>query len=850
MADETHDGGGDAADGGSTPPPASHLKLVRLPDKRTLHEAHVEQLRASGLTDETIDLANLYTETRSKAVAELLRRRTFPRHLGAALVFPLFMPGATEPHAYRVKPNHPRTNKKGKPVRYEQPGGDHLVLVYFPPRARRGGWYRDAARPLYWTEGEKKSLALDQLDLACVGLTGVWNWLDSKHRDDSGEWRLHPDIREHVTVAGRRHVIVFDADARDNEKVMKAAQRLVGVLTAAGAAEVLFVVPPSREHKGIDDYLGAFKEAPTRALLETATAIEGIDPSSPLQIAKRLRPLKEAPISDELRVPEGYEIQKDGSLWKLAADAKHSDVKIARSPILIVRHLEDYYSHEGRTEVCYERDEQWVTLCVERKALIDSRSMVDKLGTYGAPVTSNSAPRIVDWLEDLERVNPRLDRAYCLGKTGWHTFQGERVFVLDQPLFADERERPLALDTRGDRRKVFAALAPRGDSLQAHIDALRRAWEADPICAAMIAGALAAPLLEPLGVPNFAIHLPGDSSRGKTSQLKCAASVFGDPHNEAWCASWNTTAVAAELRAQQLTDLPQCYDEVGAASDPSSTERMLYSLINGGGKARGRADLSLRETPTWRTVVLSTGEKPLADHNTMTGAQIRVIQLPVAGFGNLTAAEVDAVREACAAHAGMFGRRWIETLLEVDDWAPFRESYRTITATFRKSAPDPLQGRVAGYFATLVIAEIMAHELGLGAPGGATMRALYLQTDARESVRPLGERALDLVRDWSVSEPDAFPELSLSTSGDEEPKRNNGKTRYGFRRGDDLLFIPRSLRHFLDSHRLSPAEVLREWRNRGWLQCESGHYDKSVRIAGVGKSRYVVLTLQNDEVSR
>jgi len=836
MAEDPHDG--DTEAGGAA---TRHLRLVSFGDKRTLTAEHVDQLHASGLTDETIELAGLYTETRAKAIAELLRRRSFPRHHGAGLVIPVVLPGADKPHEYRVRPNHPRTNKKGKPIRYEQAGGAELVLVYFPPRARRAGWYADTARPLLWTEGEKKALALDQLELTTIGLTGVWNWLDVGHRDQTGEWRLHPHIREHVTVAGRRHVIVFDADARTNDQVMHAAQRLVGVLTAAGAAEVLFVVPPTREQKGIDDYLAAFGEGPTRALLETATKLEGLDPSSPFTLARNVRALQGAPIAEGMRLPEGYEIRRDGALWKLAADAKHGDVKIASRPILIVRHLADYYSGEARVEICYERDDAWATLLCNRKALIDSRTMVAELGMYGAPVTSNSAPKIVDWLEDLERVNPALDRVYCIGKTGWHTIQGERAFVLDRPRFADDRERAVVLDTRGDRKKLFTALTARGDSLAKHIEWLQRAWSTEPVCAAMICGALAATLLEPLDVPNFAIHLPGDSSRGKTSQLKIAASVFGDPNSEAWLGSWNTTATAAELRAQQLNDLPQCYDEVGT-SDPVGLERMLYSLVNGGGRARGKADLSLRETPTWRTVVLSTGERPLADHNTMTGAQVRVIQLPVSGFGGLSAAEIDEIREACIAHSGMFGRAWIEHLLEIDDWSPFRASHKAITKKLREAAPDPLQGRVAGYFATLVTAEIIAHKLGLGLAGGATMHGLYLRKEAREIVLPLAERALDLVRDWAMSEPDAFPLLETGSDGGEKVKRHGARV-HGFRRGDyQLLFIPASLRQFLDQHRLSPNEVLRGWRERGWLDADSGHYDTKVRIAELGRPRLVVLT--------
>lgn len=407
--------------------------VVALPERRTLVDPHRAELRASGLTDETIELAEVYTEVKSKAIAELLRRRSFPRHQGSALVFPLFTPGASEPYGYRCKPASPRKNRQGKVIKYEQPEGEGLVLVYFPPRARCSDKYRDVSAPLVWTEGEKKSLALDQLGFTSIGLTGVYNWLDSQHRKDSGEWRLSPLIRDHVTIAGRHHVIVFDHDAHENDQVMTAARRLCGVLIAAGATSVKFATPPTREHKGIDDYLAAFGDEPTRAVIDAAEKIDPLDPSSPYVLASTVRALKDAPIPESLRLPDGYRIQKDGTLWKLG-DEKHDDAKIANSPILIVRHLHDHETREVRAEITWRRDATWQSVCVPRRALFDSRILVSELVDRGAPVTSNNAPRVVDFFEELERVNAdTIPRVYSVARSGWHTIDGIRCFVLAEP---------------------------------------------------------------------------------------------------------------------------------------------------------------------------------------------------------------------------------------------------------------------------------------------------------------------------------------------------------------------------------------------------------------------------------
>jgi hypothetical protein len=825
------------------PKPKGNIRLVSdLPATRVLHDKHLEQLKASGLTEETVALAELYTEGDYRRLAELVNRKSWPRTCGPALVFPFFLPGSDQPIAYRVKPTTPRVdNRARKPrvIKYDQ-AEDAGMLVYLPPRSRKGGWLGSLGSPLYWTEGEKKALCLDQMGLATIGLTGVWNYTDAKHKLDTNEERLHPVIREHVMVHGRIHVIVFDADARSNQNVMMAAERLAGLLKFAGAGSVKFVCPPSVDHKGIDDHYVAFGEVATSELLATATELDGIDPQEPLSKVRTFKALRTAPVADDMRVPVDYDVHKDGSLWKAATDSKHGDTKVATRAILIQRYLNDHYSGEGRADVCFERDGRWATMCVSLRALADNRTMVAELAGQGAPVTSNNASKLIDWFEDLDRANVgKIPQVPSVARAGWHMVNRERVFVLDEALGVDEAA-TILLDTRGDRRKIFGAMKPKG-TLEEHTKWLSKAFAADPVCAAMICGALAAPLLEPLASNNFALHLPGDSSRGKTSMLKIAASVFGDPHSEQWVANWNTTAVAAELRAAVLTDLPQCYDEVGAA-DAQTIERMVYMLIGGGGRSRGQRDLTMRETPSWRTVVLSTGERGLAEDDTATGAQVRVVQLPVSGFGKLSGSEIDELREACAAHAGNFGREYIKWLLGIEDWDPFRAAFARRIQKLRLEVKTPLQGRIANYFALLAMAEALAAQIGLGDENGLTMHQLFRACDRREDVRGLAERSLELVCDWVMAQPDAFPFLIPDTSGIDEPKAKRTHVIHGFRKneGRTLYLIPAQLRGLLDQHRLSTTSVVREWASKGWLQSDDKRYGKIVRIGGRGTRVYAL----------
>jgi hypothetical protein len=838
--------------------------VVALPVKRELSERHRDELLACGLTEETIALACLYTETHGARLGALVARKW--GNWGTAIVFMFYEPGATEPYGCRVKADRPRrkgTKKNGKPiiVKYDQ-ADDTGVYVYFPPRARLRNAYMPAeGEPLdlvVWVEGEKKSLACDQLGFVCVGLTGVWMWGagDTEREGD----RLNDLILKHVKIAGRAHVICFDADARSNSNVMLAAQRFAGLLLANGATSVTFICPPLVEGgpKGVDDYLAAHGAEATRALIASAGVIEPLDPKQPLQRVRSVLRDDDAPIDAGALVPPGYEIQRDGSLWAAAKSEKKGDELVSHVPMFITRKLVDVYTGDERVELAFAakigESKVWRTISASRRAIGEARTMVAELAPLGAPVTSNSASKIVDWLEAYERVNTHAyERVACVSRFGWHTVGGSSPVFVGAVTYSsdgDADESPganassITLDARGDRRKVVDAMKPRG-TLEGHLIALRKAWAADSVCAVAICAAFAATLLEPLRAPNFAVHLPGESSRGKTSMLKIAASVFGDPESAQVVASWNVTNVGAEIRAAQLCDLPQCYDEVGGG-DPQAIERLVYSLINGGGRTRAQRDLTLRETSSWRTILLSTGERALADEMAATGAQVRIVTLPVAGFGKLTGAEIDELREACAANAGQAGDAWLRRIVEqdADDWEESRAVTREIHGDLRARSPkDSLQGRVAGYFALLVSTETMlAEAFQLGEENGATMHAAFDALTQSEPVQGIAERARDMVGDRILQEPEAFPELDAATDeGSEiEPKRT-GKTRYGFVKGDRVFLIPGAFRKLCADNRLTAREVLREWKRLGWLVHDRGRFDKTVRVGAQTPHLYLLI---------
>lgn len=121
--------------------------------------------------------------------------------------------------------------------------GCHL---YLPPVL---DWVKiaNSEDEIWITEGEKKSICACVNGLPCIGLSGVFNWLE---RDG-----VIPEL-ENFPLDHRQISIVFDADYRSNPQVMDALVRLYRYLESRHCE--VFVADLPDETKGLDDFIVAY----------------------------------------------------------------------------------------------------------------------------------------------------------------------------------------------------------------------------------------------------------------------------------------------------------------------------------------------------------------------------------------------------------------------------------------------------------------------------------------------------------------------------------------------------------------------------------------------------------------
>jgi putative DNA primase/helicase len=134
-----------------------------------LTQHHLADLRRSGLTDETIAAAGLYSLSAAEAQALLERDDVGP---GMAIPYAGCTFRTGTPYV-RVRLDVPLLIR-GHPARYLTKRGERNRL-YVPPMVSLS-ILSDPTIPLVVTEGEKKALKACQEGILCIALAGVWCW--------------------------------------------------------------------------------------------------------------------------------------------------------------------------------------------------------------------------------------------------------------------------------------------------------------------------------------------------------------------------------------------------------------------------------------------------------------------------------------------------------------------------------------------------------------------------------------------------------------------------------------------------------------------------------------------------
>lgn len=95
----------------------------------------------------------------------------------------------------------------------------------------------------------------------------------------------------------------------------------------------------------------------------------------------------------------------------------------------------------------------------------------------------------------------------------------------------------------------------------------------------------------------------------------------------AYIHTFNSTQVGQEVSATFVNSLPLVLDELQIIGDRKDFDKLIYTLSEGIGRTRGAKTGGLQKIGTWQNCILTSGEQPITNGSSMSGAINRIIEI-------------------------------------------------------------------------------------------------------------------------------------------------------------------------------------------------------------------------------
>jgi putative DNA primase/helicase len=594
-----------------------------------------------------------------------------------------------------------------------------------------------------------------------------------------------------------------------------------------------------------------------RKRLQTEARQQAHDDTRASRVADEL---PDAPVPDGTIVPAGWTVDRFGVARLNLEDEGPIRKQVLATPVVITRRLLDIQSGLERVELGFVRDGAWRKVVAKRSVASVARQIIE-LADYGLPITSNNAPDAVQYLADFEAANMAtlpLDRVSS--QMGWVAdgfLWGGTYLRPDEanhggvPVGPQSAVVTFCGEDVGDGQRAKGLRAE--GSLDVWKQAIALAANYPRVMLALYA-AFAAPLLVVLDVVNFVVNLCGPSTIGKTTSLRLAASAWGDPDERrpgAFLLTWDATPVFVERTACVLSSLPFVIDDTRKVKDSSAVEAVIYRVASGQGRGRGSVK-GTRETLTFYTVMISSGEEPVVGYAREGGAHARVITLwgpPFEKADADTGKLVVQLNQAVRANFGHAGPAVVRYLLDRrGSWPVLKHWFRRkILAKYQaKAGTNAVLGRYAEYFAVLDLAARIAHRvLDLPWDPVPLLDTVWGNLGAAAEQVDQAAAAMRLVQSWAVGHESEFDGRNTSTHPPSAGWAGRWEKDPAW---DRIAILPHKLKQILDEGGHQMDATARAWRDRGWLITDPDRLKKRIRLKDAIPWAYVITRAAFDGV--
>jgi len=408
-----------------------------------------------------------------------------------------------------------------------------------------------------------------------------------------------------------------------------------------------------------------------------------------------LEALQDSAIVQKTNVPAPYSRDSDNSIVLIA---KKDGVLLGKEEVcpfdLYPIRLMDCERLEERNVVWRCDLPHMVTkdIVIPQRAHYDGQKLAGELGARGITIAPKKAQLVQDfmvaYIKQLQKAAPARQMYNTLGwkdrdfvmadgvmtATGFQPFPYPAPFKRDLPGFGKE------MGSLEEWKKLLNFYN-------------RPGYEAYRLTLLMLIGA---PLLRFTNVEGLVVSLHGESGAGKTTVIKLAHSVYGNPTEIMLNGTERGTTVNALFRKISLyQNIHVGYDEI-SNMPPETASALVYSISIGVGRDRlGRDGLSLSQQEKFCTILGATTNQSMRNKLSAykadnTAEQMRLIEFKVKDTHAHTKVEADEMLLKMSENHGVAAKPIIEFLVQNQDMIAdsVREIMRQLDTLKRISARE------------------------------------------------------------------------------------------------------------------------------------------------------------------
>lgn len=540
-----------------------------------------------------------------------------------------------------------------------------------------------------------------------------------------------------------------------------------------------------------------------------------------------------------------YINEENNEIVKISTNNKVDKV-ICKSLIFPYSIISDVQTDSKMVDLVYlDTDFNWKTTRENINAITNQSTLTTQIGKVFMAITSNNSKDLIEFFQEIISINSKMFiPKKSASHFGWlsESYTNNDIFVPYDGIceFSEESD---------DAKRMYNALSNPSGTYEKWQQITEKVRKNIPM-RLTIDLSIATPLLQILGLDSFTLLLYGSSELGKSKCQQAAMTVWGNPDGDVGLKfPMRLTENYLGTLSTILKNIPVCVDELKVYKGDLNALTYMHSL----NKDKGRSTVSKKTNKittqkggTWRTPLILSGEYPIMTQTSDAGALNRLIEIEVK---EKTMEDFHRDCPVLLNNYGWAGEKVINYIRSIS-----REEWQTKLWEVQENivANVDTTDKQANLMAVILLGDMIARELFYKNELPLNIEDYSDFLYSKEEVS-LGQRAYrQIISIISAHQNNFYIGYKSPTNPIETLYSSpDGKEFWGEINENQIKILSSQLNKLLKNEfdkECSPQQIIKEWKNLGFLQLTTAKKPEIVHQTTVQKRKgnYIWINIIGD----